>query len=822
MKKRMTVLAMVMTLVLCLLALPAVAGADTTVPEGYPAIIQGLDFGGATVYIYDWWSSGTRSENPSETEALQYAYWDWLEATYNVHVVETAGTEWGTAYDDLATQVRNQDASVLCIRAIPADYAGKAMKNNLFASWTYGLDSGNFNQGTVQFMTRGNTCYGVTYRAASEPRQGVFFNKTILGEETVSAIYAAQAAGTWTWEMMEEYMEAVQQDTDNDGTIDIWGLTGNGDDITISLVISNGVDFYAFDENGKLVPSIDTPAMRAALAKRKNWGTYLCPSEGWNGYETNWNNGNCAFMIAKAYNGFSSTGFVATSGYDWGFVALPKGPEADRYVTQTSNNVYGIPNVYDLTTTLNLEQIFTLWTRPVPGTEDDAWATSLAEITNDADAIATYGMLRQGDHGVAMTYNLIGSEMETLSEILWAIGSGTVDEVIDNALDAFQQRCDAYNGDLPWSIDGNGVLTISGVGAMTSHPWTNDPATAASIQNVVIAEGVTTICENAFEGCTNMTEIHIPNSMLRIGGAFADCTSLTDVYYNGVETDWGYMRYMFPAGGNDLSGWNRLVYAECLHFAATEEADPAVIDVQVFEEGNTVPLEAEGDEENIYTTLCNANVNIVFSAPEIEGYTTTFRFSPAGGSWYDGPLVPENDGAYTYSRGRIPASDTGALYGIVLVYIPNDFSNPFLVSETKWIRIRGTSNGTATMELSAPNYYIKGSGSNGYTFSIDFPEEMIEHMTAWNVSVYSPVDYSTVFSDYETLPTTNHVSYTIPADQLEIGKKYEISINPAFAGYTSRILYKNFTVLDAAGEDISITLTDEEGNIPETLYTGTI
>ena len=86
MKKRMMLLAVLLAMVLCL---PALAGAVTsTVPEGYPAIIEGLDFGGATVYIYDWYSNGQRIEDPTDIQQRQYDYWDWLEETVQATVDE--------------------------------------------------------------------------------------------------------------------------------------------------------------------------------------------------------------------------------------------------------------------------------------------------------------------------------------------------------------------------------------------------------------------------------------------------------------------------------------------------------------------------------------------------------------------------------------------------------------------------------------------------------------------------------------------------------------------------------------------------------------
>ena len=54
---------------------------------------------------------------------------------------------------------------------------------------------------------------------------------------------------------------------------------------------------------------------------------------------------------------------------------------------------------------------------------------------------------------------------------------------------------------LTWTLDDNGLLTISGTGAMTSHPWV-----AADVNIVSIESGVTSICDSAFEGCGALTK----------------------------------------------------------------------------------------------------------------------------------------------------------------------------------------------------------------------------------------------------------------------------------------------------------------------------
>ena len=77
---------------------------------------------------------------------------------------------------------------------------------------------------------------------------------------------------------------------------------------------------------------------------------------------------------------------------------------------------------------------------------------------------------------------------------------------------------------LTWSLSSTGVLNISGSGAMTSHPWGRSLVT-----KVIIGNGVTSICDEAFTECHNLTSVTIPTTVASIGDyAFLRCDNLGD------------------------------------------------------------------------------------------------------------------------------------------------------------------------------------------------------------------------------------------------------------------------------------------------------
>lgn len=105
---------------------------------------------------------------------------------------------------------------------------------------------------------------------------------------------------------------------------------------------------------------------------------------------------------------------------------------------------------------------------------------------------------------------------------------------------------------LTWSLDGDGLLTISGTGAMNDYqahwnssigsqyaPWYDYPSNECTeIKAIKIDDGITHIGNTAFYKCTNVEEIIIPDTVTSIGQfAFWECNALNSIVIpDGVTT----------------------------------------------------------------------------------------------------------------------------------------------------------------------------------------------------------------------------------------------------------------------------------------------
>ncbi|MBP3426890.1 MAG: hypothetical protein J6M47_01360 [Clostridia bacterium] len=445
------------TLLLAAMMLLTSFAALAEAPEGYPEVVEGIDFGGAQIYVYDYWTaSADRKAEPNEEEQAQYDYRDWIEATYNCKITQIQKGDWETNVQELINFCTAPDGT-LCLYILPPDFVGTPMANNLFADWTKSsyidLTAEKWNSSTINFMTKGAGVYGVA-TGNSEPRQCLYFNKRVLEEAGIdwNTIYDMQAEGTWTWAAFEDMLKQINKDTDNDGILDIYGMTGNNSDLYMMGVFSNGGSFFAFNEAGELTITANSDAALEGLAWTKDiWANYgyQQPADGsWDYFKDAWKQGFCGFYMYQTYGGFNDNSEMADMADEWGCVAFPIGPKGTTYTNITSDNITVIPNVYDDETVAKLAYIYDLWSNATPGYDDEyAWIGNKYNYTDDRAVDETYAMLREGEHCSANACLYLGSVNDILgSPLLWQLGGAAPQELVEAATPAWQALCDTFNG----------------------------------------------------------------------------------------------------------------------------------------------------------------------------------------------------------------------------------------------------------------------------------------------------------------------------------------------------------------------------------------
>ncbi|MBQ9492870.1 MAG: leucine-rich repeat protein [Oscillibacter sp.] len=113
-------------------------------------------------------------------------------------------------------------------------------------------------------------------------------------------------------------------------------------------------------------------------------------------------------------------------------------------------------------------------------------------------------------------------------------------------------ECGAQGNAVTWTLDRDGLLTVSGTGAMYDYsnaedvPWY---AYREQVKSVSIQSGVTTVGKNAFQSCANLTAVTFPaKGLISIGDvAFYQCDTLATVTIPEGVTDIGENAFGFCA-----------------------------------------------------------------------------------------------------------------------------------------------------------------------------------------------------------------------------------------------------------------------------------
>ena len=356
-----------------------------------PATKKAYDFGGMEVAVYDWWTNPDAAPASKAAED-QLNYRKYLEETYNFKCQQKdlqAG--WGDHPAEVANYciTGGDDARIFIIDSRSA-LSGAA--NGLWADvskcpdidWT----KSKWNKAVCSVLP------GYTFAVGKpEPRQCIFFNKRVLQENGFDPDepYNLQKAGKWTWAKFEEMCDKLTKDTDNDGIIDQYALSGFNSEFAAPAIYSNGGQITGRDSNGKLYLDTSDKTMEAWNWSQHIFDNYNRPQEAganWDQFKSDFINGFTAFYNDQEYDA-QPNGLLANMNDDWGMVCFPLGPNGDgKYFTMNQDNMLIIPAYYTQDKVNKIMKIYDFWTDDVPGYEDeDSWKESYYGSFRDTRAV---------------------------------------------------------------------------------------------------------------------------------------------------------------------------------------------------------------------------------------------------------------------------------------------------------------------------------------------------------------------------------------------------------------------------------------------------
>lgn len=114
----------------------------------------------------------------------------------------------------------------------------------------------------------------------------------------------------------------------------------------------------------------------------------------------------------------------------------------------------------------------------------------------------------------------------------------------------------------------------------------------SGLTSVIIPDGVTSIGELTFSGCSGLTSVTIPDSVTSIdNSAFRGCSGLKDVYFAGTVEQWNRM---------DIGDNNTPLFIATIHYSTSGETElPDAFETNITTNGNETVIEVEVTSPNV-------------------------------------------------------------------------------------------------------------------------------------------------------------------------------------------------------------------------------
>lgn len=193
--------------------------------------------------------------------------------------------------------------------------------------------------------------WGLQFTRPPEVRACVFFNKTLLKANGVNpdSLYDLVNQKKWDFNKLKEYAIACTKDTNKDGKIDTYGITGDPGSLATYLTAANGGRLVTL-QNNRAVASFSSQNCLNALnfvndlvntSKVYYTVDQMWSQNTWNDNKTNYTKdvflaGKAAFLFGESYVGNQVIKPNAKN-LDYGMLPIPIGPNGSGYVSPSTN-----------------------------------------------------------------------------------------------------------------------------------------------------------------------------------------------------------------------------------------------------------------------------------------------------------------------------------------------------------------------------------------------------------------------------------------------------------------------------------------------------
>jgi multiple sugar transport system substrate-binding protein len=414
------------------------ANEETPAPTEAAEEPKEVNLNGREIRISNWWDATPASD--SEADELARERIKAVEEKYNVKI-SYVNTEYGVTSEKISSTVLANDPFAEIVRVPDGDIWG-LMQGGFLTPLDDYLKNTKIAPEVIDSMRfGGDKIYGLMGWYTPNDN-GMFYNKRIFKEAGIKDPQQLMEEDNWNWNTMLDAAKKLTVDTNGDGKMDQYGLSGAYYVFHEMLIPSNGGKLY---DEATQKAAFDSPqAMEALnfLYSLYNEHKVIKANEGndWEDPSKYFSEGNIAMYPGGLWE--VEGRIQGKLKDDWGYVYMPKGPQATAYLdVVNSTESFVIPKgVKDADIVVkiweelqdfdNWKQNHRLWLETI--LPDEA---SIANAMDDNGKVIRVTDARAGGLGVK---NILGSVTEKFvkGEVTPSTG---VAQVIDSAQAGIQK-----------------------------------------------------------------------------------------------------------------------------------------------------------------------------------------------------------------------------------------------------------------------------------------------------------------------------------------------------------------------------------------------